>query len=113
MILRSWSAATGRSRSLLENLSGGSDNDGEAESSPEAIKAPESFIEELENKWLDRSLPALRGFTPMEAASDPKSKEDLLAIMVDLERIGQGDLPGSGNLSSGFPAERIRAKLGL
>ena len=113
MILRSWSATTGRSRSLLENLSSGSDNDGEAESSAEAIKAVESFIEDLENKWLDRSLPALRGFTPKEAASDLKSKEDLLTLMNQLVRIGQGDLPGSESLSSGFQAERIRAKLGL
>lgn len=100
-------------QSLLENLSSGSDSDGEAESSPEAIKALESFIEELENKWLDKSLPALRGLTPREAASDPKLKEDLLTIMNDLERIGQDDRPGSGSPSSGFRAERIRAKLGL
>ncbi|MEO5837731.1 MAG: SEC-C metal-binding domain-containing protein [Acidimicrobiales bacterium] len=75
------------------------------QSSPEVAAILEQYIEEMETRWLDESIPALGGRTPRDAAQDPIGREELRRLLVSFE----GHSRGPGTMS---PA-RLRAALGL
>jgi len=93
------------SRDLLRGGSG-------AALTPEPLPAElqelvEEMIEGKERDWLDESIPALAGLTPREAADDPTRREDLLALLREME-----PATGLGGLR-GFDPRRLRQLLGL
>ena len=73
--------------------------------SPEGQEALAAYMRDYEQKWLDLSIPALRGLTPREAASDPTRREDLVRLLASF-----GDEPDNPMTMS--PA-RLRRALGL
>jgi len=100
--------------SALENL--GDDTDDyhdEMEFTPEVIQAFEAHMEELEDKWLDKSVPVLKGLTPREALANPKVRDDLLRLVNEMEQNEKAAHAVSGRRYGGFKASRIRSKLGL
>jgi hypothetical protein len=80
---------------------------GEARSA-EAEAVLDRFMRRKELEWVDESIPALGGLTPRQALDDPTRREDLLALVRELDRS-----PGLGNGGQGFDAGRIRSLLGL
>ena len=40
-----------------------------------------AYMRDYEQKWLDLSVPALRGLTPRQAAEDPTRREDLVRLL--------------------------------
>ena len=73
---------------------------------PEVLAAVEDYLVQQEKAWLDESIPALGGLTPRQAVEDPTRREDLLALLRELDRHQR-----SGG--RGFDADRLRALLGL
>jgi hypothetical protein len=67
----------------------------------------EQYVRQKEIEWIDESIPALGGMTPREALDDPTRREDLLALLreLDAQRLPDG--------ASGFDANRIRGLLGI
>jgi hypothetical protein len=76
--------------------------------SAEAEAVLDRFMRRKELEWVDESIPALGGLTPRQALDDPTRREDLLALVRELDRS-----PGLGNGGQGFDAGRIRSLLGL
>lgn len=74
---------------------------------PEALAAAEAYIRQKEAEWVDESIPALGGLTPRQALDDPTRREDLLALLRDLDA---RSVAGPG---AGFDAGRLRALLGI
>lgn len=74
---------------------------------PEAAEAVAAFIREQEERWLDEQVPALAGLTPRQAAADPTRREDLVALLHELDRH-----PAPAG-AVGFDPERLRRMLGL
>lgn len=95
-------------KSLIEDF--GEDGNDKAAARNDAI---DSFIDELENKWLGKPLQVLCGRTPREAVSDPNTKEDLLRLLSEIERDNKRSVSLPGNPQGGLQASRIRAKLNL
>ena len=79
------------------------------ESPPDARAALEAVVWEMEDRWVDESVPALGGLTPRQALDDPTRREDLLALLREFE---QDALP-DGSPFATFDVARLRAKLGL
>lgn len=100
-------------KSVMKNFSKSPDDNDEEELPPEATEAFESYMEELENRWLDKSIALLGGMTPRQALADPMGKEDLLRLLNEMEQREDPEDSVSGNPSGGFKASRIRTKLGL
>ncbi|HEX3567927.1 MAG TPA: SEC-C metal-binding domain-containing protein [Acidimicrobiales bacterium] len=76
--------------------------------SAEAEAVLERFMRRKELEWVDESIPALGGLTPRQALDDPTRREDLLALLGELDRS-----PDMGDGGQGFDADRIRSLLGL
>jgi hypothetical protein len=64
------------------------------------------FIAEQERRWLDESIPALRGRTPRAAATDPVGREELEHLLASFPE------PGPDDVGAMSPA-RLRHALGL
>ncbi|GAC1542836.1 MAG: hypothetical protein NVS3B12_31130 [Acidimicrobiales bacterium] len=80
---------------------------GQAQLPPEMVAAVEAYIRQKEQSWCDESIPALGGLTPRQALDDPTRREDLEALLRDMEH-AQSAGPGQG-----FDGRRIRSLLGL
>ena len=74
---------------------------------PEAAEALESFVREQEDRWVDERVPALGGLTPRQAAADPTRREQLRALLHEIDR--HPPPPGA----AAFNTDRLRARLGL
>ena len=70
----------------------------------EVRQAVESHLRSYERSWVDESVPMFGGLTPRQALEDPTRREQLLAILDEMER---EQVPGSMN------ARRIRQLLGI
>ncbi|MCL1693999.1 MAG: SEC-C metal-binding domain-containing protein, partial [Actinomycetia bacterium] len=77
------------------------------EMTPELEELMRDRMREMEDYWLDESIPALTGLTPREAAADPTRREDLIALLNSFDQMTNG----SG--FTGFDADRLRRELGL
>ncbi|CAN5829385.1 SEC-C metal-binding domain-containing protein [soil metagenome] len=77
------------------------------EPSPELREVVEDYLRQQEEAWLDESIPGLAGLTPRQAADDPTRREDLVAMLRDLDRMAEA--PGF----TGFDPDRLRAQLGI
>jgi hypothetical protein len=64
------------------------------------------FIADQERRWLDESIPALRGRTPRHAAGDPVGREQLEQLLASFPEPGPDDV---GVMSP----ERLRKALDL
>jgi hypothetical protein len=73
--------------------------------SPEVAAALEDFIRDYETKWLDKSIPALDGHTPRQAADDPTRRGDLIKLL--------DSFPVDGPARGGMDVGRLRLALGL
>ncbi len=73
---------------------------------PEIARAVESLIRQKEDVWLDESIPALGGLTPRQAVSDPTRREDLVSLLDEFERSGDGGMVT-------FDVARLKERLGL
>lgn len=62
----------------------------------------------LEDRWLDEPVPALKGLTPREAAADPTRREQVERLLARFEDPGE---PSEG--FSAFRPDRLRKELGL
>ena len=74
---------------------------------PELAALADQFIRRKEAEWVDESIPALGGLTPRQALDDPTRREDLFALLREM------DDQAVPNGARGFDARRIRALLGL
>ena len=100
-------------RSVIESLVENFEEDGNDKANAKN-DALDSFIDELENRWLDKPLQVLCSRTPREAVSDPDTKEDLLRLLNEMERDNNKREDSlSGNPQGGLQASRIRTKLNL
>ncbi len=77
------------------------------EMTPELEELLRDRMREMEDYWLDESIPALTSLTPREAAADPTRREDLIALLNSFD-----DMPVETGLN-GFDADRLRRELGL
>lgn len=75
---------------------------------PEIAHAVAELLHQKEQEWIDEEIPALGGLTPRDAAADPSRREDLVALLRELEQYEEN---ASG--FQGFNASRLRAELGL
>ena len=73
-------------------------------SNPNLRAALEAISRQFEQRWLDETIPALRGMTPRAAANDPIGRIELERL---LNTFPPGDEPGAMN------ASRLRQALGL
>ena len=71
---------------------------------PEVQQALAAHMADYERRWLDMSIPALRGLTPREAADDPTRREDLVSLLASF--------PDTGSPAQ-MSAARLRKALGL
>lgn len=71
---------------------------------PAVLEALEAFIRQHEQRWLDESIPALRGRTPRQAARDPIERLSLQRLL--------RTFPDTGDPGTMSPA-RLRAALDL
>ncbi len=74
-------------------------------SDPEVAVVVDQFIRDYEQKWLDEPIPALAGYTPRQAASDPTRRGDLIGLLDSFPT--QHDNPGTMN------PDRLRTALDL
>jgi hypothetical protein len=65
------------------------------------------FLREHEDRWVDESIPALGGLTPRAAAADPTRREQLLALLDEMEAMR---VPPPGR---GMDVGRLRELLGM
>ncbi|HET9257379.1 MAG TPA: SEC-C metal-binding domain-containing protein, partial [Pseudonocardiaceae bacterium] len=70
-----------------------------------AAAALEEFIRDYEQRWLDRPIPALAGYTPREAAADSTRRGDLARLL--------DSLPPHHNNPETMDPDRLRAALNL
>jgi hypothetical protein len=74
----------------------------------------EQIIRQKEEEWVEESIPALGGLTPRQALTDPTRREDLFALLRELEGRGVAESDVEGVLAGGgFNAERLRTLLGI
>lgn len=95
-------------RSLSARRSAEGDMAGaDSEVSPELAALADEYVRRKEAEWIDESIPALGGLTPRQALDDPTRREDLIALLreMDDQAVPKG--------ARGFDADRIRALLGL
>jgi hypothetical protein len=74
----------------------------------EAEAILDRIIRRKEAAWVEESIPALGGLTPRQALDDPTRREDLLALLRELDR--SSPIGGGGQ---SFDAGRLRSLLGL
>ena len=74
----------------------------------EMIEALNGFMAQMEERWVDESIPALGGVTPREAAADPTRRGDLIALLDEFPPVET--TPGRGR---GMDPDRLRSLLGL
>ncbi|HEX7591148.1 MAG TPA: SEC-C metal-binding domain-containing protein [Candidatus Limnocylindrales bacterium] len=79
---------------------------------PEVAAAVEEFMRDMEVRWLDTPVPALGDLTPRQAAADPKSLPELLALLNDYEWSNRRAGPGKPS-RGGMNVARLRGLLGL
>lgn len=73
----------------------------------EVVALLDEYVRRMESEWVDMAVPALGGFTPRQARDDPTRREDLEALLREMERqVIRG--PGRG-----FDARRLRDLLGM
>jgi len=63
--------------------------------------------EDMEQRWLDESVPALGGVTPRQAADDPTRRDDLVRLIDGFPE------PEPGSAVFSFRPDRLRKLLGL
>jgi hypothetical protein len=63
--------------------------------------------EDMEQRWLDESVPALGGVTPRQAADDPTRRDDLIRLIDGFPE------PEPGSAVFSFRPDRLRKLLGL
>lgn len=63
--------------------------------------------EDMEQRWLDESVPALGGVTPRQAADDPTRRDDLIRLIDGFPE------PEPGSAVFSFRPNRLRKLLGL
>ena len=73
---------------------------------PEIREVLEQFVAEMEERWLDQSIPALGGRTPREAVKDPVGREEVEQLLASFPPM-TGDEPGM------MDPDRLRRALGL
>lgn len=76
------------------------------QSDPEVQALLDERLREMEAEWVDTEVPALGGLTPRQALDDPTRRDDVLALLRDLDAARSPD-------ARGFDADRIRALLGI
>ncbi len=73
---------------------------------PAVRAALAEYIAEMEQRWIDESIPALGGRTPRQAADDPVGREELRRLLASFP------VPADDEIGLMDP-ERLRAALGL
>jgi SEC-C motif len=76
------------------------------QSDPAIREVLERFVAEMEERWLDESIPALGGRTPREAVKDPVGREEVEQLLASFPSL-TGDEPGM------MDPDRLRRALGL
>ncbi len=94
-------------RDLEQLRSPGAQPSEPVEMTPELEEFMRGRMREMEDYWLDESIPALTGLTPREAAADPTRREDLITLLNSFDHMTDG------SDFSGFDADRLRRELGL
>jgi len=94
-------------RDLEQLRSPGAQPSKPVEMTPELEEFMRGRMREMEDYWLDESIPALTGLTPREAAADPTRREDLITLLNSFDHMTDG------SDFSGFDADRLRRELGL
>lgn len=75
----------------------------------EAAAVLREHVEGFSRRWVDESIPALGGLTPRQALDDPTRREDLMALLREMERAEAEAPPGIIPM----PMAPIRESLGL
>ena len=66
---------------------------------PEAAhKALTAYMADYERRWLELSVPALRGLTPRQAAADPTRREDLVQLLASFPETDDPTAMSAGRL---------------
>ncbi|MGI8876450.1 MAG: SEC-C metal-binding domain-containing protein, partial [Egibacteraceae bacterium] len=73
----------------------------------ELAAALDTMIRTYEDRWLDESIPLLDGLTPRQAAEDPTRREQLRALLDEM------DAEPPPGLARAMDAQRLRERLGL
>lgn len=60
---------------------------------PQVQEVMRQFVRQMEDAWVDESIPALGGVTPRQAAADPTRRDDLLRLLASFDRFPSG--PGA------------------
>ena len=88
---------------------------GSAETEEEQVLPPEisgpivrQFKEELYARWLDQSIPALKGKTPREAVKTPHGRSQVEALLKQIEYI-----EAQSTQNDSFDVSTLRAQLGM
>jgi hypothetical protein len=71
---------------------------------PDVLAAMNEWMAAREREWLDEPIPALGGMTPRAAASDPKRRRELVALLREWDQVES---------RRGMNTARIRELLGL
>lgn len=79
------------------------------EADPEVRAVMEDLMIRYAERWVSEPVPALGGLTPHEAVGDPTRREDLEALLREMDRAARAPM-ASG---AGMPVGRIRELLGL
>jgi hypothetical protein len=97
-------------RRTMEEVARGVDPDDRPEpldqSDPAIREVLEQFVAEMEERWLDESIPALGGRTPREAVKDPVGREEVEQLLASFPAAAE-DEPGM------MDPDRLRQALGL
>jgi hypothetical protein len=97
-------------RRTMEEMAQGVDPDDLPEpldqSDPAIREVLEQFVAEMEERWLDESIPALGGRTPREAVKDPVGREEVEQLLASFPAAAE-DEPGM------MDPDRLRQALGL
>lgn len=72
---------------------------------PDVAAALTQFTRDFEHRWLDEPVPALAGYTPRQAATDPTRRDDLTRLL--------GTFPRDPSNPGLMDPDRLRAELGL
>ncbi|WP_157187437.1 hypothetical protein [Nocardia vinacea] len=71
---------------------------------PQIAAMLDQYVRDYENKWADEAIPALGGWTPRAAVTDPTRRDDVIQL---IDSFPQDEQPGQ------MSATRLRELLGL
>jgi hypothetical protein len=98
--------ARGRSTTAAEDAAA-ADQALDPASNPDLARVMDEYMQRMESRWVDQSIPALGGLTPRAALGDTEMRPALEALLDDMEWQQRHSSGG------GMSATRIRALLGV